>query len=146
MTKPRTGFFVRNADLIVEIRLSKQALAAAGKGASPAEHMTPKLARMLMTMVNRYADKPNWVKYTYLDELKQFAIMSLCMLWHKYDETRPNPNPFAYYTTVITNCFKQQIHKEKLPQKIKDAMLVEAGMTPSYGSQLEWSDSHSGED
>lgn len=73
------------------------------------------LARIFMLLVNRYANTVSWVGYPshVKDELKSNALYDLVRSFHKFDETRENPNPFAYYTSVIVNSFCKTINKEK---------------------------------
>lgn len=130
--------FLNNRDLLNEVILSKERLVenpSLGYGGA----MTRNLTRMFMLLVDRFASKNNWSQYSYIEELKGQALVNLCDKWHMFDPNRnpEYPNPFAFYTAVIQNSFRGQILKEKKPQKIKDAILVSMGMTPSYGAQLD---------
>lgn len=137
VTKPKSTHYVKNKDLLAEVVASKNKWRTSNVKRNPSECMSSELVRMLLLMVDRYAERANWSKYSYVEELKGQATLSLCANWHKFDETRPNPNPFSFYTSVIQNAFKYQIGKEKKPQKVRDAILVERGMAPSYGSQID---------
>lgn len=139
-TKSKSTHYVKNKDLLAEVIASKQKWRTSNVKRSPSECMSSELVRMLLLMVDRYAERANWSKYSYVEELKGQAILSLCSNWHKFDENRVSnnpPNPFSFYTSVIQNAFKYQIGKEKKPQKVRDAILVERGMAPSYGSQID---------
>ncbi len=139
-TKSKSTHYVKNKDLLAEVIASKNKWRTSNVTRSPSECMSPELVRMLLLMVDRYAERANWSKYSYVEELKGQAILSLCSNWHKFDENRVSlnpPNPFSFYTSVIQNAFKYQIGKEKKPQKVRDAILVERGMAPSYGSQID---------
>ena len=99
------------------------------------------LARMFLLMVERYATRPNWSGYTYLDEMKGTATIQLCQAGLKFDETRSEPlNPFAYYTRIMLNSFLAVLDKEKRQSKIVEEIRVSGGMDPSFSSQVqqEW--------
>lgn len=134
--------FLNNRDLLNEVILSKQRLVdnpSLGYGGA----MTRNLTRMFILLVDKFASKNNWSQYSYIEELKGQALVNLCDKWHMFDPNRnpEYPNPFAFYTAVVQNSFRGQILKEKKPQKIKDALLVSMGLTPSYGAQLDGEDS-----
>lgn len=126
--------FVRNAELLQEVIKSKKRLGE--NPALKASAMTPRLAQMLVMMVNRYAMLPNWYGYSYNDEMKGDALVNLCNKWHKFDETKYS-NPFAYYTTIIYTCFLGGHAREKKVQMIRDNLLEHYGMSPSMTRQIE---------
>ena len=132
------SFYISNADLLAEIIESKRLYAQSNQhDKTPSQFMTPKLVDMLTQLVERYSSAPNWKNYTYLDELKAEAIVNLCEKWDMFDENHENPNPFSYYTTIITNSFRGQLTREKRPQKVKDSILKDMGLNPSYSTQIE---------
>ncbi len=138
--KSKATYYVTNKELLKELIASKDKLRTSNTKRTPSECMSPRLVEMLMLMVDRYAERSNWSKYSYVDELKGQAVLSLCSNWHKFDENRISlnpPNPFSFYTSVIQNAFKYQIGKEKKPQKVRDEILKARGLAPSYGSQID---------
>ena len=96
--------------------------------------ISDKLGKMFMILATRYATKINFSGYSYRDEMVSNGIVSCCAALHKFDVTKSKtPNPFAYYTSIIHNCFIQILNKEKRQQEIRDALLISNGMNPSYG-------------
>ena len=63
--------------------------------------------------------------------LLQFAAVAL-----KFNEVKSS-NPFAWYTTVASNSFKGTLKIEKKNQNIRDEILINRGLTPSFSKQLE---------
>jgi len=100
-----------------------------------AQCFTPKLTEYIQILVNRYSNKGQWRSYSYLDDMKSDAIMTLCQNIFKYDETRFN-NPFGYATQIIKYCFITFLEKEEIIRDIKDSLWESIGMTPSYARQL----------
>lgn len=75
---------------------------------------------------------------TYLDEMKNQALLQLSQIGLQFDESRSDtPNPFAYYTAAITNSFTRVLNIEKKNQNIRDDLLTMHGATPSYTRQTE---------
>lgn len=100
--------------------------------------MTNRLAMMFMKLVERYGHRGNWRGYTYLDEMKNQALLQLSQIGLQFDESRSEtPNPFAYYTAAITNSFTRILNLEKKNQNIRDDLLTMHGAAPSYTRQTE---------
>jgi hypothetical protein len=94
------------------------------------------LAKMLMLLVERYSKRGNWRGYTYVDEMKGHALLQLSQIALQFDESKSD-NPFAFYTTVIRNCFTRVLNLEKKNQHIRDDLLIMAGARPSFTRQIE---------
>ncbi len=99
-------------------------------------NITDRLAQMYLKLVDRYSQKPNWRGYSYLDEMKNQSLLQLIQVGLKFDERR-SQNPFAYYTTTMTNSFTGVFHKEKRNQNIRDDILIMQGQTPSHTRMVE---------
>jgi hypothetical protein len=98
--------------------------------------MTDKLAHMFMLLVERYSQRANWRGYTYVDEMKGQSLLQLSAMGLQFNEAKSN-NPFAYYTQALTHSFTRVLNIEKKNQNIRDKILVEKGLTPSFSKQIE---------
>jgi len=101
---------------------------------------TNELARMWMKLVDRYATRGNVRGYTYNDEMKGQAILQLAQIGLQFDESK-SQNPFAYYTAAVTNSFVRIINIEKRAQNIRDDILEQNGLNPSWtrqNSEVDW--------
>lgn len=96
--------------------------------------LTNKLAKQIMQLIERYSKKSNWVGYSFLDQMKSGATLGLIEAALKFDE-RVSDNPFAYFTMCVTNCFRGVLNAEDKESKVKDKLLAESGMTPSFAGQ-----------
>jgi hypothetical protein len=96
--------------------------------------MTRKLAHMFMKLCERYATRSNWRGYTYNEEMRGQALLQLSQIGLQFDESK-SQNPFAYYTAAITNSFTRILNLEKKNQNIRDDMLEQAGLNPSWTRQ-----------
>jgi hypothetical protein len=95
------------------------------------DQMTPKLAKMVMMICQRYARKVNFSSYTYNEDMQGFAMMNLVKSWRSFNPEK-SQNPFAYFTTCVTNSFLQYLNHERKHRNIRDALLVDNGLDPSY--------------
>jgi hypothetical protein len=109
---------------------------AMGNGYFSKDHgkATNNLAMMWMKLCERYATRGNVRGYTYNDEMRGQAILQLAQIGLQFDESKSN-NPFAYYTAAVTNSFVRVINIEKRNQNIRDDILEQNGLDPSYTRQ-----------
>ena len=99
-------------------------------------YMTEKLALMFMKLCERYATKGNWRGYTYNDEMRGQALLQLSTVGLQFNEAK-SQNPFAYYTAIVNNAFTRVLNIEKRNQVIRDDILEQNDLTPSYTRQNE---------
>lgn len=95
---------------------------------------TDELAKMYMKLCDRYGTRSNWRGYTYNDEMRAAALMQLIQVGLKFNELKSD-NPFAYYTAIVTNSFTRVLLNEKKMQNIRDDILEENGLAPSWTRQ-----------
>ena len=107
-----------------------------GKFSMTHSKITNKLAMMYMKLCQRYGSRGNWRGYTYNDEMQSQALLQLSQIGLQFDEDK-SANPFAYYTAAITNSFTRILNVEKKHQSLRDDLLQEAGVNPSYTRQIE---------
>lgn len=131
-TVPKKKNYLNNKDLLEQIKLSK----AQGK-------MTNELAKMLQLLCYRYANKGNYINYTYNEDMQAYAMMMLCKTWNAFDPAKSD-NPFAFYTQCIKHSFSQYLNAEKKQRDVRDAILVDNGMNPSFTYQMEHSSGSDG--
>lgn len=116
--------YLSNTNLIREISLSKTN-----------NQMTDELARMLILLTDRYATRPNWRGYSYIDEMKAAAILLLFEKWDKFDDEK-SVNPFSYYTMILQNSFTRTLNTEKVQTDIRDEIMIAHDLVPSLGRQM----------
>jgi RNA polymerase sigma factor (sigma-70 family) len=119
-TLEKPGVYVTNKALLAEFAKSKE------RG-----EMTNELAKMVMLICERYARRGSYASYTYNEDLQSFALMNLVKSWKSFNPEK-SQNPFAYFTSCIHNSFLQYLNQERKHRNIRDALLVENGLDPSY--------------
>lgn len=116
--KPKN--YLNNKDMLAELRKSKKS-----------GHMTTELTKMIMMLTRRYSEHPWFVNYTYIDDMRSFALLTVVKFWDRFNFDKSN-NPFAYFTQIIKRAFQQYKIQEKKHRIIRDSLLVEQGEMPSY--------------
>lgn len=71
---------------------------------------------------------------TYNDEMQGQALLQLSNFGLKFNEAK-SQNPFAYYTTVITNSFTRVLNSEKKGQSVKETIMMDNGLMPTFNQQ-----------
>ena len=79
--------------------------------------LTNELVHMIMLLVDQYGTSGNWSGYSYIDDMKSSALVHLCEIALKFEESKSS-NPFAYYTTVASMKFTATMNAEKQQSKI----------------------------
>ena len=79
-----------------------------------------KLHLMLYEMAKRIGSKPNFVNYTFKDDMISDSYLRCLKALDKYDTDRMNA--FGYFTTVIHNFFSTTITKSKKQGEIKERL------------------------
>lgn len=83
------------------------------------------ICQCFIKIAHKYANRPNFLGYSYRDEMIGDAILTCIMRCHKFDPEKSN-NPFAYFTQYCHNAFLQRIKREKNQTNIKGKYIAES--------------------
>ena len=127
---PNKKPYVTNAQLMEAFYESKEA-----------GDLQPQLAKYICQLAERYSLSPNFIGYSFREDMVAEAICTLFQGWHKfnpeyYSSLGKEPNIFAYYTQACYHSFLKVLGEEKKQRQIRDELLVEAGKTASFGHQM----------
>ncbi len=77
--------------------------------------MTDKLVTMASNIAIRLAYRPNFMNYTYKDEMIGDATIKImsALVHKKFNPIKAKGNPFSYFTKIAVNSFRNRIKKEK---------------------------------
>jgi DNA-directed RNA polymerase specialized sigma subunit len=106
--------------------------------------LSDELAKMLMMLTRKYAQRPCFSGYTYKEDMISEALANLCQNALKFNPEK-SKNPFAFYTSCINNSFLQFLNVEKKHRRIRDQLLIDMGENPSYNFSEEHKSQQSGE-
>lgn len=76
------------------------------------------IGECILFIAQRLAQKSNFSKYPYKDEMVSDGIENVLMYIHNFDPNVTN-NPFAYFTQIIKFAFIRRIQKEKKQMYIR---------------------------
>lgn len=108
MKKDKKNYYVRNKDMLPEIRKYKET-----------DIISEKLGGMIMAIANNYSNKGSFANYTWKEDMVGEAVLTCVKYMHNFDPEK-SKNPFAYFTTIIRNAFLNYIKKQKKHSKIKN--------------------------
>jgi hypothetical protein len=69
---------------------------------------------------------------SYNEDMQSYAMMMLVRTWNSFDPEKSN-NPFAFFTQCAKNSFVQYLNQEQRHRQVRDLLLIDQGLNPSYG-------------
>jgi hypothetical protein len=91
-----------------------------------------------MKIAEGLSHKPNFINYTYRDEMIADGIENCLMYFHNFNPEKSN-NPFAYFTQIIYYAFLRRIQKEKKQLYVKYKATEQFGVLDE-GEMMEFDD------
>ena len=122
MAKKKTIHYVDNKKFLEAIIERKQSVREAEELGEPKPQVSNYLGECILKIANHLSYRPNFINYTYRDEMISDGIENSLMYIDNFDPEKSR-NPFAYFTQIIYFAFVRRITKEKKQQKIKDKLL-----------------------
>lgn len=86
------------------------------------------LGECILLIANRLATKPNFINYSYKDEMIADGIENCIMYIDNFDPDK-STNPFAYFTQIIYFAFLRRIQKEKKHLYIKHQVFKQSAIS-----------------
>lgn len=90
------------------------------------------IAKCILDICNHLSYKPNFIGYSYRDEMVADAIENCFRVVDNFDSDNYK-NPFAYFTQIAYFAFLRRIESEKKQAYIKGAMLADLPMDELMG-------------
>lgn len=110
--------YVNNKDLFEVMKKYHEDYHEAKRTGGPAPKIPNYVGECLMLIAKRLATKPNFVGYSFREDMEMDGVENALLYLHNFDPNKTN-NPFAYFTQIITFAFIRRIQKEKKQQYIK---------------------------
>jgi len=117
-TPKKTKNYINNEDFLKALAEYKAKAKEAKDKKLPAPVIPNYIGECFMKIAEGLSHKPNFINYTYRDEMIADGIENCLMYFANFDETK-SKNPFAYFTQVIFYAFLRRIQKEKKQLYIK---------------------------
>jgi hypothetical protein len=116
MTKQK--HYINNQDFLKALVDYKTRCAEAEAAGKSKPNIPNYIGECFMKIAEGLSHKPNFINYTYRDEMISDGIENCLMYFENFDPSKSN-NPFAYFTQVIYFAFLRRIQKEKKQLYVK---------------------------
>ena len=126
--------YVNNKQFLEAIVERKLLLKEAEESDLPKPQVTNYLGECILKIANHLSYRPNFINYTYRDEMISDGIENSLQYIDNFDPEK-SKNPFAYFTQIIYYAFVRRIAKEKKQQKIKDRILKRSNISDMIAVQ-----------
>ena len=117
MTK-KTNHYINNADFLRALVEYKDACDKALADNKPDPAIPNYIGECFLKIADHLSRKPNFVSYSFRDEMISDGIENCLMYFKNFDPTK-SKNPFAYFTQIIYYAFLRRIMKEKKQLYVK---------------------------
>jgi hypothetical protein len=127
--------YVNNKTLYEEMIKYKEKLKRAEENNTQLPSVPNYVGECFVQICNRLSTKPNFMNYSYRDEMIADGVENCVSAAHSFDPEKSS-NPFAYFTQIAWNAFLRRIQKEKKQAYIKHKNFENSGiMDELYGQQ-----------
>ena len=130
--------YINNADFLKALVDYKEASKKARKEDKPLPPIPNYIGECFMKIAEGLSHKPNFINYTYREEMISDGIENCLQYFDNFDETK-SKNPFAYFTQVIYFAFLRRISKEKKQLYVKYKATEQFGILDE-GEMMEFED------
>ena len=110
--------YINNEDFLKALVDYKTACKLAKKEKKPPPAIPNYIGECFMKIAEGLSHKPNFINYTYREEMMSDGIENCLMYFGNFDPTK-SKNPFAYFTQIIYYAFLRRIQKEKKQLYVK---------------------------
>lgn len=110
--------YINNEDFLKALVDYKTKCVEAEKAGKPKPNIPNYIGECFMKIAEGLSHKPNFINYTYRDEMIADGIENCLMYFENFDPSK-SKNPFAYFTQVIYFAFLRRIQKEKKQLYVK---------------------------
>lgn len=127
----KSKHYINNEDFLKALVEYKQKKKYAEENGLPEPAIPNYIGECFMKIAEGLSHKPNFISYTYRDEMISDGIENCLMYFENFDETI-SKNPFAYFTQTIYFAFLRRIEKEKKQTYIKYKSTEQFGVLNEY--------------
>jgi hypothetical protein len=123
--------YVNNGDFLKALIDYKENCKEAKKNKSAPPAIPNYIGECFMKIAEGLSHKPNFINYTYRDEMISDGIENCLMYFNNFDPTK-SKNPFAYFTQIIYFAFLRRISKEKKQTYVKYKATEQMGILDEF--------------
>jgi hypothetical protein len=123
--------YINNKDFLQEMIKYRTAIRKAKRLGQPKPQIPTYVAKCFMMIAENLSHKPNFLSYTFRDEMVADAIENCVMYVDNFDPSKSS-NPFAYFTQITYYAFLRRIQKEKKQLYVKYKSTETAGILDEF--------------
>ena len=127
--------YINNEDFLKALVDYKTACKLAKKEKRPPPAIPNYIGECFMKIAEGLSHKPNFINYTYRDEMISDGIENCLQYFDNFDPAK-SKNPFAYFTQIVYFAFLRRIQREKKQLYVKYKSTEMIGVIDEMG-QLE---------
>ena len=131
MSTKKQKHYINNADFLKALVDYKEACKLATKNKTKEPAIPNYIGECFMKIAEGLSHKPNFINYTYRDEMISDGIENCLMYFENFDPSK-SKNAFAYFTQVIWFAFLRRIQKEKKQLYVKYKATEQMGILDEY--------------
>ena len=123
--------YINNKDFLKEMIKYRTAIRKAKRLGQPKPQIPTYVAKCFMMIAENLSHKPNFLSYTFRDEMVADAIENCVIYVDNFDPAKSS-NPFAYFTQITYYAFLRRIQKEKKQLYVKYKSTETAGILDEF--------------
>lgn len=123
--------YINNEDFLKALVEYKEACKVAKKEKKPKPPIPNYIGECFMKIAEGLSHKPNFINYTYRDEMMADGIENCLMYFDNFNPDK-SKNPFAYFTQIIYYAFLRRIQKEKKQLYVKYKATEQFGILDEF--------------
>jgi len=123
--------YINNKDFLREMIKYRLTIRKAKRAQKPKPRIPRYVAECFMKIAENLSHKPNFLSYTFREEMVADAIENCVMYIDNFDPGKSS-NPFAYFTQITYYAFLRRIQKEKKQLYVKYKSTENAGILDEY--------------
>ena len=122
MPRAKSEHYVDNKKLFAEMKAYLDSVKEAEESGADKPRVPEYIGECLLKISTRLSTKPNFINYTYRDEMISDGIEN-CINYIGNFNPEKSDNPFAYFTQIIYYAFLRRIQREKKQLYLKHKSL-----------------------
>ena len=135
-TQKKSEHYVSNKEFTDAVSQYNQEVRLAEQNGETPPKMTEYIGECIYKIATRLSTRPNFINYTYRDEMICDAIENCIQYINNFNEDKSN-NAFAYVTQICYYAFLRRIQKEKKQVYIKQQSINNANINMDSFSTID---------
>jgi hypothetical protein len=128
--------YIDNKEFLKEMVAYRKAVIAAKRKGEDKPRIPEYVGECFMKIAENLSHKPNFLSYTFRDEMISDAIENCVMYADNFNPAK-SKNPFAYFTQIVYYAFLRRIQREKKQLYVKYKSTEMHGVLDEFGQQVD---------